>query len=153
MAEKKVFMDSSSKATFICPKCDKAKRVDVSEYRDIQKAVKVRCKCSCGHSYMVHLERRSFYRKATDLKGMMQLRKGNGKWEIDVKDLSRTGLQVGLKEPVVRLEPGDRIFLEFQLLDNNWVKKDAIVRTIFDNGVKFGAEFVHPLDISPLDVA
>ncbi len=153
MAEKKVFMDSSSKATFICPKCDKAKRVDVSEYRDIQKAVKVRCRCTCGQSYMVMLERRSFYRKSTRLPGYLQMGQGSRKWEIEVRDLSRSGLQCELKEQGISIQKGDRVTLEFQLRDDSWVKRDSLIRTLSREGRVLGVEFAVSLELSPLDVA
>ncbi len=150
MTEKKVFMNSNNMATFVCPKCAKAKLMDVSEYKDIQKAVKVRCKCSCGHSYVVLLERRMFYRKETDLSGRFVNTATGVEGTIRVRNLSRTGLKFE-PEDVSALSPGDPLTLEFWLADESRIQKEVVVRTIAENLV--GAEFIHPLDLSPLDVA
>ena len=44
----KVYMSSTKMATFICPKCQKSKTVNVSKYADLDKKVKVSVKCPCG---------------------------------------------------------------------------------------------------------
>ncbi len=46
------------KATFVCPKCEKAKTADVSKYKFVDAEIKVNCKCPCGHRYTVLLDRR-----------------------------------------------------------------------------------------------
>ncbi len=150
MVEKKVFMDSRNRATFVCPKCEKASIMDVSQYRDIDKAVKVRCRCTCGHNYMVLLERRMYYRKETDLPGTYaRLPDGEGR-EMTVKNLSRTGLKLeGTTEDI--FSAGETLHLRFQLTDGTWIDREGVIRTV--TGRRIGVEFVIPLDLSPLDVA
>ncbi len=150
MVEKKVFMDSRNRATFVCPKCEKASIMDVSQYRDIDKAVKVRCRCVCGHNYMVLLERRMYYRKETDLPGTY-IRPSDGKSrEMTVKNLSRTGLNLE-GATADDLPMGETIHLRFELTDGSTIERDGVVRTV--SGSRIGVEFVTPLDLSPLDVA
>ena len=64
---KKVFVSKSNEATFVCPKCDKTKTVDVSKYNHVQKRIKVKSRCICGYSWASLLERRKFYRLETDI--------------------------------------------------------------------------------------
>ena len=64
---KKVFVSKSNKATFVCPKCNKSKTVDVSKYKHVQKRIKVKSRCICGYSWASLLDKRKFYRLETDI--------------------------------------------------------------------------------------
>ena len=63
----KVLISKSNEATFVCPKCEKTKTVDVSKYKYVQNRIKVKAKCICGYSWTSILERRRFYRVDTDI--------------------------------------------------------------------------------------
>ena len=57
MAEK-IFVTEDNMAVLECPQCKKGKRVDVSRFKDVRQAVKIKVKCPCGHLFKVILERR-----------------------------------------------------------------------------------------------
>jgi len=136
----KVFITNNNTATFVCPKCKKWKTTDVSKYKNIETAVRVKCKCPCGHSYAVILERRKYIRKNLDLPGKFINHKNNESGNMTVTDISRTGLRIKLNfsQDVV---PGDKLKLEFTLDDKqrSLVNKEVIVRSVKDLSV--GAEF------------
>jgi Zn ribbon nucleic-acid-binding protein len=147
MAEKKVFMDSQNMATFVCPECQKAKTIDVSQYKDIDKAVRVKCRCACGHSYTVLLERRKFYRKEADLPGIYNLPAKKRKGNMLVKNLSRNGLKLELTRPE-SFKIGDKLVVEFRLNDSKktLITQEVVVRSI--EGKYIGTEFcsMNPTD-------
>ena len=139
----KVYIASTNKATFVCPKCEKSKTVDVSEYVAVDKIVRVKVKCPCGHAYTSMLEKRKRYRRETNLPGTYH-RYVAGKpmrgGLMIVKDLSTIGLKLKIDadhECVV----GDVIVVEFHTDDaqHAFIKKKVIIRNI--NGSIIGTEF------------
>jgi len=138
----KVFMNKENKATFTCPKCKNARVKDVSQYKDIDRAVKVKCKCSCGHVYTVLLERRKHIRKPVNFIGSYTAdEKGmDVKGRMTVTDISRTGLRFRMQMQHY-FEPGDTLDIEFQLDDNEQtlIKRRVIVRSV--QGLSVGVEF------------
>jgi hypothetical protein len=139
----KVYMSSTKMATFVCPKCQKSKTVNVSKYADLDKKVKVSVKCPCGYAYVSILEKRKRYRKETNLAGSYA-RYINGKLIggglMVVKDLSTLGmkLQIGSDNDCV---VGDVIQVEFHTDDAQraFIKKKVVIRSI--NGPTIGTEF------------
>ena len=139
----KVYMSSTKMATFVCPKCQKSKTVNVSKYADLDKKVKVSVKCPCGYAYISILEKRKRYRKETNLAGSYA-RYINGKLIggglMVVKDLSTLGmkLQIAADNDCV---VGDVIQVEFHTDDAQraFIKKKVIIRSI--NGPIIGTEF------------
>ena len=151
----RIFLVDGRMATFTCPECKKTKTSDVSKYSKSNKDVKLKVNCSCGHSFPVLLERRSFYRKKSkDLPGTYnhinpekQLKKG----KIAVIDISRGGLRFKVNAPP-SFSVGNKVSLEFRLDDKNNtnIKKDVIIKNISENNV-VGSEF-YSLDPSdPID--
>jgi len=164
----RVYITSENTANFSCPNCNKYRSLDVSKYKDIQKSVRLKYKCQCGHSYSVILERREGgRRKETDLFGTYNYilsGKGARKGRISVKDVSLTGVKFELSLADVKIKQhslssgsgssvetkgsadfdfkvGDKILTEFRL-DNkkrSQVKKEAIIKWV--NGPRVGAEF------------
>ncbi len=142
MAEK-VYITSKQMATFVCPKCQKSKTVDVSKYASLDKIVRVNVKCPCGNAYISILEKRKRYRKATNLSGSyIHLVEGRqvGRGLMKIKDLSMTGMKLGLS-PNHRCTVGDVIQVEFHLDDaqRTLIRKKVIVRNV--NGLDVGTEF------------
>ena len=130
----KVYITSKEMATFICPKCQKSKTVNVSKYASLDKIVRVKVTCPCGHAYTSILEKRKKYRKETNLPGSY-LRIVNGKklgnGLMLVRDLSNTGMKLqinGEHDCAV----GDVLEVEFRLDDTHrtLVTKRVIVRNI-----------------------
>lgn len=147
----KVFIGSNNMATFVCPQCEKSRTVDVSRYQNLERASKVKIRCSCGHTYSVELDKRKHYRKETQLTGMYihivsslgdNFSEEVGKGIITVLDLSRTGLRFKLNVPP-SFGPGDKLMLEFRLDDakRTLVRKEVVIRNIRE--LVAGAEFTH----------
>jgi hypothetical protein len=136
----KVYITSKQMATFVCPNCEKSKTVNVSQYADLDKIVKVNVKCPCGHMYTTILEKRKKYRKETKLHGSYT-RIVDGK-EVEsglmmVRDLSTTGMKLKINGHH-GCAVGDVIQVEFHLDDNqrSLIKKKVIIRNI--NGTEIG---------------
>jgi hypothetical protein len=68
LVEKTKIVDGN--AMFVCPECFKAKTVDVSKQADKGGSLKVNCKCPCGHSYTVMLDKRKHDRVVITLPGI-----------------------------------------------------------------------------------
>jgi hypothetical protein len=139
----KVFVSLEGMATFVCPKCEKLIRTDVSKYGQLKLAVRLRAKCACGYSYSVDLERRQYCRAAVNLPGVVWRiveRKKTDRTLMVVTDLSRVGikLRVGRTE---LFKPDDAIYVEFMLNDisRSTIRKEAVVRAASGLGVR--AEF------------
>ena len=131
----KVYITSKQMATFICPKCDKSKRVDVSQYANLDKVVKVKVKCPCGYAYTSILEKRKKYRRETNLHGLY-VRIVDGKEMarglMTVKDLSTTGMKLHINGKH-GCEVGDVLKVEFHLDDiqRSLIRKKVIIRNIY----------------------
>jgi hypothetical protein len=139
----KVFVSAGHTAVFECPQCKKSRNVDVSKYKQIDKEVKIKVNCSCGHSYPVVLERRRHYRKTVNLAGTYGLSVSGGpikKGMMTVKDLSRSGLRIKIAAQP-NFDIGDKLMVEFHLDDNirSLIRKEAIVRKISE--LNIGLEF------------
>jgi len=139
MAINKVFMNEENKATFVCPECERAKTVDVSKYKDIKRAVRVKAKCKCGNQYSVLLERRKYYRKETKLPGYVYGESDN-KGPMTVKDLSRFGIKFELGSKRF-LFVGDKVVVEFELDDGHKTLIKKEVKIVSLSGNLIGAEF------------
>ena len=139
----KVYITSKQMATFICPQCQKSKTVDVSQYADLDKIVKVKVTCPCGHGYTSILEKRKKYRKETELPGSF-VHMVDGRQAADglmtVTDLSASGLKIQISTPI-NITAGDFILVQFHLDDSNrtLIKKKVIARNIA--GQDIGTEF------------
>lgn len=137
----KVFITDDNTATFSCPKCKRHKTTDVTKYKNIEKAVRVKIKCPCGHAYDVILERRKYIRKNLNLPGKFIHLKNDEAGGMTVTDISRNGLRLKLKFPYT-FEPGDKLILDFTLDDKQKsfvANKEVIVRSV--KGLSVGAEF------------
>ena len=139
----KVYISDTNTATIVCPQCDKNKTVDVSRYVALDQTVRVKSKCSCGHTWTSVLEKRRQYRKSVDFPGVYELVQ-NGetvdKGSMVVKDLSLTGLK--LKLNVARnFEIDSRLLVEFHLDDNRrtLMRKNVLVKNV--SGAYVGVAF------------
>lgn len=143
----KIYITSKQRATFICPKCQNSKTVDVSQYASLDKIVKVNVMCHCGNAYTSILEKRKHYRKETNLDGFYT-RFVNGKEAgggmMTVKDLSVGGLKFQINKDYV-FTAGDVLKVKFRLDDaqRSLIRKKVIVRNI--NKKEIGTEF-HPTE-------
>ncbi len=130
----KVYITSKEMATFLCPQCQKSKTVNVSQYANLDKIVRVKVTCPCGHAYTSILEKRKKYRKETNLPGSyLRIVDGKkiGNGLMLVRDLSNTGMKLqinGEHDCAV----GDVLQVEFRLDDTHrtLVTKKVIIRNI-----------------------
>jgi hypothetical protein len=141
MIEKKIYINEDNMATFICPKCEYLKIMDISKFKELNTAVRIKCKCKCGHAYSVLLERRRYFRKKTNLPGVFVL--NEAEYPITIKDISRTGMKI-MSSIKNGFSIGDRISVEFNLddRDRSFIKRDVIIKKI--DGSYIGAEFPEP---------
>ena len=173
MAEiKKVSISSGNTAVFVCPECNKAKSVDVSKYKKIDKVVKVKAKCVCGYSYTAILDKRRYYRKETNLYGVysnLASGKKGQKGQMTVINLSRSGLKLKIsptnlkirqhgtngiteeeaafdhnnQKPVPDLNVGDKLLVEFHLDDGQRSLIRKEVAIVWINIPYIGVKFCH----------
>lgn len=137
----KIFIGSNDTAVFTCPECKKTKTANVSSYKNMQTAVRVKCKCPCGHTYTALLERRKHIRKDLHLNGKFVNKNGGERGKMEVLDLSRSGLRMKLNVDA-HIKVGDILEVRFALDDkeNSEVIKEVIVRSV--SGHSLGTEFL-----------
>lgn len=70
MDEIKVFVNSANNAVIVCPHCGLRKSSQVAQFKGVRHTIKVRCTCS--HSFTVHLDFRKNYRKSIALDAIYQ---------------------------------------------------------------------------------
>lgn len=139
----RIYISESNTATFICPKCNKSKIVDVSKFANTRRTVTINSKCSCGHRWTSTLDKRRLYRKAVNLPGTYDhIKDGKvvDRGGMKLVDLSFTGVKMELK--VERNLPvGDQLDIEFRLDDSKQtlIKKKVTIRNI--SGLFIGATF------------
>jgi len=140
---RKTYVTDDDKATFVCEICDHARVADVSRYKNIGRALTVKCKCKCGHQFAVTLEKRGMVRKKVNLAGTYTHISPLGdkiEGHMKVRNLSRKGLQVELNQNH-NFQVGDSLDVYFRLDDagRSPVLKTVIVRNV--QGRLLGTEF------------
>jgi hypothetical protein len=140
----KAFISSNNKVTFSCPQCKNTRIVDVAAYKALEKAVKIKVHCPCGHDYPVMIERRKQFRKAVSLPGTytrIYNQRRAGKGTMVVKDVSRNGLSLRVNDSA-HMKTGDILEVSFKLDDakRSAILKEVIIRKIV--GYDIGTEFV-----------
>jgi hypothetical protein len=143
-SEQKVFINSENMATFICPQCNNAVVKDLGAQRKADHAVRIKCRCKCGHTYRVLLERRSYFRKACMLEGVYTFSISGGperRGRMNIKDISQSGLLIETEAPPL-FSVGDKLGLEIHLDadDESPVFEEGVVRRI--RGKRVGIEFL-----------
>ena len=141
---KKIYANENEEGTLVCEKCGKTRVINLSDFKNIGKPLKV--KCSCSHFFFVSIEVRKFYRKSTHLSGeyikvSRDGAKGLEKGVMTVEDLSRSGLGFRTKTNH-SLRVKDLLRVRFILDDarHSEVNKSVVVKRISNYFV--GAEFV-----------
>jgi hypothetical protein len=143
----KVFVSSENMATFICPECEKPRTKDVTSFMGVQRHVRVKVKCPCGHMYSVQLERRRHYRKKVELRGVFMVEGEDREVPMKVINLSRSGLEFTvIGKPW--LKPGEILMVDFRLDNKDQAKIQKKVRVknlnpIREREFSVGAEFCY----------
>ncbi len=135
----KVYLNKDDTATFNCPECDRSRIADVSGYIGAAVAIKVNCKCKCGHEYTVSLERRRNFRRETNLPGRY-ITENNDREVMTVTDVSYVGIGFKMNTPP-KFSTGDKIMVEFKLDDpqRSLIKREINIISI--RGLEIGAKF------------
>jgi hypothetical protein len=128
-------VEKNGTTKIICPDCKCSRVVDVSRYKKLAKAVKVRIKCKCGYAQVALLERRDRHRKPTNLKGSyipnLVGKKIDGQ-EIEVENLSADGIRFKFVDNhKYKFRPGDKILVEFSLneMPGSLIRKEVIIKS------------------------
>ena len=119
-----VFLNENNEATFLCKKCGNGVTRDLTDVLHAQSAIRVKCKCKCGHVFRVLVERRRNYRKSVNLLGVCHYRNGSGQTQkrlIKVTDISPAGLQFSIND-LPDFNVGDKIIADFRLDDRNYTE-------------------------------
>ena len=140
----RTFITKKDKATFTCPSCGKAEIKDVARFKDVDKPyIIVKCKCPCGHTYRMRLERRQEIRKNVGFVGTFTAgEKGmDTQGRMTIMDISRSGLRFKTHLPY-QFEKDEKVFLEFTLEneEQSLIKREVVVRG--QHGTSVGASFV-----------
>ena len=148
MTEKKLYINEENKAYAICPQCGKVKTIDVLRYEGTDRQFRVGIECICGCSYTVFIERRKYYRKETDLSGVCANFDSMDIREINVKNLSRTGVGFTVNSPIP-MSPGDILNVRFVLDGKKRVviNEEVVIRRINENYI--GAGFCKIRELYP----
>lgn len=130
----KVYITREQTAAFTCPMCQMSKIVDVSKFVMLDRTAKINARCPCGHTFTSLLERRTHYRKETNLTGsFVRLVAGKpaGQGEMIVRDLSLSGMKLEVYENFDFSE-GDVMETVFRLDDEKrtLVKRKVVIRNI-----------------------
>ena len=135
----KVFVNSDNTATLMCPNCQNTRIVDVSKYLRPDAPSKLKAKCKCGHTYVVALEKRKYFRKETQLEGIYRYTVSNSvvssaevQGRLMVINISKTGMRLKFNS-MPRFQVGDLINVEFRLDDS---KKSLISRNVYVRNMK-----------------
>lgn len=133
-----VALNDQKEGIFICPACNNAVTRDLSKVSHVQTAIRIKCKCKCGHVFRVLVERRRNIRKSVNLVGMCYYNNlGNTqKRLIKILDVSTTGLQFSIND-LPAFKVGKQIIVEFKLDDRERteIKEKGIVKRIQSKNV------------------
>jgi hypothetical protein len=133
-----VFTGGTDTGTITCKQCGKTKTIDISQFKNIRKHVKV--KCACGFIFDILFESRKYYRKKVWLKGkLLKSQSNNPIDEITITDVSMGGVRflTNLKD----INYGEVYKIEFILDDEyrSYVKEEIVIKYIKNREI--GAEF------------
>jgi len=140
----KIFVNSENIVALQCPQCKKTWKKDFSNLSQFN-TNRLRCKCPCGHSFPVILEKRRHDRKAAELSGSFIHDRTKIRGIIHIKNISLSGVGFELTSDQF-MHIGDRLGLKFNLDDppRTFFYKEVIVKKISGRyvGVEF-CEFKH----------
>lgn len=136
-----IIIDSLDTARFSCPECSRIKTMQLSCHKLKKKTTPVKCRCKCGHHFMVTLEKSIESTHRTKLSGTFIARGETGcSGKIIIKKLNSKGimLKTNIEQNII---PGLKLLLEFVLDDakQSIVRKEVVVRA--KNGKYLSAEF------------
>jgi len=135
---KKVYVDDTSQATVICPKCGFEKIVDVTKFKDSKKRLKAKCKC--GETFRFTIEFRTKYRKDVRLPGEYIAKETGDKGEIIIRELSMTGVRFESLKPH-QISTDDALEVKFKLDNPRRTEIRKLVKVIWIKDRIVGAHY------------
>jgi len=148
---KKIYVNPDGTVTFICPKCNSARREAAEQYKYCRGSLRI--ECTCTNVYEVQLEFRKFYSKETYLDGLYFISSQRGDWgKMVVSNLSVEGCGFETLKTNT-LVAGDEIRVEFMLDDhrNCMIRQKAVV--MVSEGKYVGCKFSRPPSLVDPDLA
>ena len=139
--EQKVRIDNLDTARLVCPECNRAETLQLSEYKLSKRHTRVKYKCSCGNTYMAILENKSDPQHDTMLAGtFMSTGDIPCSGKMIIKRLNSKGitLKTNIDQNIL---PGLNLVLEFVLDDGKQSIVKKQVRVLARNGRHLTAEF------------
>lgn len=134
MEKVKVYLDETRNATIVCPNCGKSREINFSQ-REAPPSSLV--KCGCGNSFIVLFEKRQYYRKQVDIRGIAFAKADLTEGEpIQIMDVSIGGVHFRVSG-INPFHLDQKLRIVFRLEDKT-VSMVVSVRRIIDN--KVGAE-------------
>ena len=123
-----------------CQNCKKVHRHDVTQFMGVDTHVKIRCRCTCGHTFYVVLERRLYARKPVSLPAKLHIKSHGYRLSGTITDISQSGVRVEL-DLDVPLNTGMMAHISFHLddRDTSFIEKNITFRTVKNTTI--GAEF------------
>lgn len=140
--EQQITIDCLDTAQLACPKCQREKIMQLSEYNIRRQRTRVNVKCRCHHTYTVVLEKSIDAIQKTQLLGTF-IAKGSIRCsgKMIIKKLNSKGimLKTNIEQNIL---PGLKLLLEFVLDDakQSIVKKEVVVKA--KKGKYLSAEFL-----------
>ena len=137
-------LSDQNEATFLCKNCGNAVTRDISKFIHAPTAIRVKCKCKCGHLFRVLVDRRRNHRKISRLLGICLYVASSGhirRRVISTLDISTTGFQFSIYGPP-EFKLRDKIIYQVRLDDSahTEIKGRGMVKRIRSNRV--GIEFI-----------
>jgi hypothetical protein len=144
MQVKTIHLNTQGQGVLVCEQCGKTKVAQLAEVQHRGKLLKI--KCSCGHSFVISIEARRFYRKQTHLPGTYaktNSERGVGleQGPLTVEDMSRTGLRLRLTRSHT-LRVYDSIEVRFTLNNAQHSAVCRQARVVWVDGSCVGAAWV-----------
>lgn len=135
----RAFVRPDGNATLVCPQCNSIKIVPVSQYKERQHRLQVRCACS--NVFKINLDFRQCYRKNTNLTGTYALHPpavGGGR--VKILNLSLTGVCLEISG-VHKIKVGQKGRIDFTLDNKKQTRliREFTVRSVTGNLI--GCEF------------
>lgn len=131
----KAYIRPDNKAVITCPHCGQQKVILPSSFKGHNYRLKV--KCYCKKTFLVHLEHRKHLRKKTKLEGAYINHSQNDRSKpLLIQDISMTGLAFTYFN-VKHFIEGDELSITFNLDDyrRTEISKDVIVSNVRQNSV------------------
>lgn len=147
---KTAILGTDGTAEFICGNCGQKHQLSISGPTRAGIPIRTRCRCACGVSHAVYLERRLAIRKEVQIEGKYSRHGKDIAHPMTVRNLSRTGLFFEVEQRN-GIRPGDRLEVDFSFGDQlvTRVQKEVSVRWVEDETV--GVEFTSGRRAAPLD--